>query len=113
MGREDHRRDGPCRDSVHDRQRAAAVTIRRWPSCLSPSPTVPRETRTARLSGMLQLLDRTDIDGSDAGGWKSRGHCARFVHVLGLDEKESADLLLGLGERTICNSGLAVADLDR
>src|SRR5215470_17929252 len=69
----------------------------------------------AFFSGLLrvmQLLDGTHLDGADAGGWESRGHCARLVHVLGLDEEESAELLLGLGERAVRDGGLAAADPD-
>src|SRR5262245_58606031 len=38
--------------------------------------------------GVLQLLDGTDFDDPDAGGWKPGGDRARLVHVLSLDEEE-------------------------
>src|SRR5262245_43189332 len=92
-----------------------------WVTPLERSPAPNDGARPALRSprswilrlGVVQLLDGADLDGADAGGGKSRGQRARFVHVLGLDEEEAPDLLLGLGERAVRDSGLAAADPDR
>src|SRR5215831_10386468 len=53
---------------------------------------------TAPIARMRELTHRADLDHPDACRWESRGDRARLVHVLGLDDEESAQLLLGLGE---------------
>src|SRR5262245_38550957 len=63
-------------------------------------------------SGVLQLLDGTDLDDSDARRWESRGDRTRLVYVLCLDEEESAKLLLRLGEGAVGRGHLAAADPD-
>src|SRR5262245_35756176 len=114
------------------RRKAASHSSRSTPSRWSPSPeqtsagssysrrrawprlrqAAPLDRRTPRL-GVVQLLDGTNLDSADAGGGKSRGQRARLVHVLGLDEEEAPDLLLGLGEWAVRDGGLAAADPDR
>ena len=47
---------------------------------------------------MLQLLDRPDFEHRDARRREPRGNRAGLVHVLGLDDEESTQLLLRLGK---------------
>src|SRR3546814_788213 len=52
----------------------------------------------------------------DAGGARPRelrGDAHRFVHVVGLDQVEAAQDLLGLGERAVHYAGAATADAHR
>src|SRR5262245_32652101 len=92
-----------------------------WVTPLERSPAPNDGARPALRSprswilrlGVVQRLDGADLDGADAGGGKSRGQRARLVHVLGLDEEEAPDLLLGLGEWAVRDGGLAAADPDR
>jgi len=57
--------------------------------------------------GVPQLLDRAHLDDPDARGREPRGQRTRLVDVLGLDEEEAAELLLGLGEGAVGGGRLA------
>src|SRR5919106_1982461 len=61
---------------------------------------------------VLQLLDRSDLDHPDASRREPRGDRAGLVHVLGLDEEESTQLLLCLGKGAGGGGDLAGADAD-
>src|SRR5262247_2974590 len=58
-------------------------------------------------SGVRQLQDGPDLDDTDARRRKSRGHLARFIDVLGFDEKEASELLLRFGEGAVGDGDLA------
>src|SRR5215510_16269225 len=53
---------------------------------------------TASIARMRELADRPDLDHPDARRRESRGDRAGLVHVLGLDDEVSAQLLLRLGK---------------
>src|SRR5580765_6154077 len=84
-----------------------------WATASSSAPSGPRSPsvaeRHARL-GVLELLDWSHLDGRQPRRRQPRGHLARLVHVLGLDEKEPAQLLLRLGEGAVGCCHLAAAD---
>src|SRR5262245_62107231 len=61
-------------------------------------------------SGVRQLQDGPDLDDPDARRRESRGHLARLVDVLGLDEKEAPELLLRLGEWAVGDGDLAAVN---
>src|SRR5437660_8050435 len=67
---------------------------------------------TASITRVLQLLDRPDLDHPDARRWEPRGDRAGLVHVLGLDDEESTQLLLCLGKGAGGGGDLAGADAD-
>ena len=71
--------------------RKAAATAASTSALTSPRSAAPRSSRT-RAPGIL----RRDLD--------------RLVEVLAVDDEVAADLLLGLGERTVGGERLAVAD---
>src|SRR3954454_1715814 len=52
--------------------------------------------------------ERPDLDGAELGDRMPRGDPDGLVHVLGLDEVEAADGLLGLEERPVRHGGLSV-----
>jgi len=62
---------------------------------------------------VLQLLDRPNLDHPDSRRWESRGDRAGLVHVLGLDDEESTQLLLCLDKGADGSGDLAGADTDR
>src|SRR5688572_7223072 len=72
--------------------------------------------RSARaLHSCLWLVehdDGTDLDRSGARRRNARAHGNGLVEIARIDEVESAQLLLGLGERPVRRRNLAVADAD-
>src|SRR5262245_3883482 len=76
-----------------------------WEACASV-----RET--ASITGVLQLHDRPDLDRSDPRRWEPRGEGAGLVHVPGLDDEESAQLLLCLGKGADAGGDLVGPDAD-
>src|SRR5215207_687878 len=76
----------------------------------STSARVSAATLTPRLSGRhVHLHDRPDLDRPAADVGDPGGDLDRLVQVLGLDDVEAAELLLGLGERPVGAEGRAVA----
>src|SRR4029434_2797295 len=78
-----------------------------------PWSTVGSLMGRSSRSGVRQLLHRANFDDSDAHRRKPRGHLARLVHVLGLDEEKPAELLLRLGEGAVGGGDFAALDPDR
>ena len=58
------------------------------------------------------VLERADLDGGPAGLRALGGPGQGGVEVSRLDDPEAAQLLLGLGERTVGDDRLSVADAD-
>src|SRR5437660_6795202 len=67
---------------------------------------------TASITRMLQFLDWPDLDHPDARRREPRGDRAGLVHVLGLDDEESTQLLLCLDKGADRSGDLAGADAD-
>src|SRR5213083_2415774 len=67
---------------------------------------------TASITRVLQLLDRPDLDHGDARRWEPRGDRAGLVHVLGLDDEESTQLLLCLDKGADGRGGFTGAGAD-
>src|SRR5881628_1440853 len=67
---------------------------------------------TASITRVRQLLDRPDLDHRDARRWEPCGDRAGLVHVLGLDDEESTQLLLRLGKGADGGGDLAAVDAD-
>jgi hypothetical protein len=61
---------------------------------------------------VLQRLDRPDLDHRDPRWWEPRGDRAGLVDVLGLDEEESTELLLGLGKGADGGGALGALNAD-
>src|SRR6266851_7263436 len=68
--------------------------------------------QAASIARVTQLLDWPDLDHPDAQRWEPRGDRTGLVHVLGLDDEESAYLLLRLRERAVGGGDLAGVDAD-
>src|SRR5205823_7173435 len=67
---------------------------------------------TASITRMLQFLDWPDLDHADARRWEPRGDRAGLIHVLGLDDEESTQLLLCLDKWADGGGDVAGADAD-
>src|SRR2546429_9993124 len=61
----------------------------------------------------VQFADGTDFDAANARRRNLRCELYRFVQILGIDQIESRELLLGLGKRAIGHGYLAVAHAHR
>ena len=61
----------------------------------------------------IQLADRPDLDAAMFRRRNAAGDLKRLVEVLCIDQVEAGQLLLGLGERTVIELHLAVADPHR
>src|SRR6516225_4634370 len=75
--------------------------------------TFPRaRTPPGDALGVGPLPDRANLDHPNPRRREPRGDLARLVEVLGLDEEEPAELLLGLRERAVGGGHLAAPDAD-
>src|SRR5437763_4927389 len=100
--------------------------------CIAPSPTGIRvglsegsscgfdgaSVRAMVGSGLstgigVQFAHGTNFDAADARRRNLRCELHRFVQILGIDQIEARELLLGLGERAIGHRYLAVAHAHR
>jgi hypothetical protein len=61
-----------------------------------------------RLAGHLMWDDGPDFDRAPAHRGNARGQSQRFVHIFGFYQIVAAELLLGLGERTIGDQPLSL-----
>src|SRR5689334_22559524 len=59
------------------------------------------------LSSKVQ--DRAHLDAAEARQWDSRGHLNRFTVILGFDQNETKQLLLGLGKGTVRHKNLSTS----
>src|SRR5256885_1384865 len=98
------------------------VKTSRRRSSPNPAPFPPTASRGSNRprpgSRALRLLlaevdDRPHLDAAGARRRDPAGDLQRLVQVLGLDQVEPAELLLGLGERAVGGGQLAVADAYR
>src|SRR5262249_1597492 len=87
------RRAPPRATATPERSKAFA-----WYQPSSARPAARSARKTAAIARGRELRDRADREPPHARRWESRGDRAGFVHVLGLDEEESTQLLLGLGK---------------
>src|SRR6185369_11688101 len=56
--------------------------------------------------------DGADFNGASAGAGDFRGDADGFVEVLGIHQEIAAELLAGLGKRSVGDESLAVAHTD-
>ena len=72
----------------------------------------PLDTTAGRLR-LVSLHDRPHLHTPEPHRWKLRGHLNGLIQVSGVDEKESAKLLLRFGKRAVGRGEFAVPDSDR
>src|SRR4029450_10095227 len=105
-------------------QRSAATANASWVASSARSKSPKSPTRVARtrphssrktwsISG-LALHDRTHLDGAaHARRRDARGNCRGLVEVVGLEQEETAEVLLGVDERAVAQQCIAVVDAHR
>src|SRR5262252_6512738 len=94
---------------------SAAISAMIGPVIISAIYHGPRRDsprQTASVTRVRQFPDRPDLDDSDARRGEPRSYGTGLVHVLGIDEEESPQLLLRLGERAIGGGDLSGTDSD-
>src|SRR5215211_5825227 len=63
--------------------------------------------------GAVEFPERADLDAPEAGRWHLGGDPDRLVEIARFDQVEAAQLFPRLGEGTVGDRQLAVADPDR